>query len=107
MAQNGRLVIYAYNVSFTFTNSIDKTSAYYPACGFRTDGKLQNLSVVGSTWDSYITFDSDKNRLMGGMMRIETPTFGDDGMVTEMKYIGTGTYQTSSALPVRCCKIVD
>ena len=96
------------NVSFTFTNPTDNTSAYYPACGYRTDGKLQNLSIVGSTWASYLTFNDGNSRLMGQLMRIETPTFSDaDNMVEEMKYVGSGTFQSSSALPVRCCRIVD
>lgn len=96
-----------YNVCFMFTNDTDGTSAYYPASGFRTDGKLQKLSIVGSTWASYLTFNSSNSRLMGQMMRVETPTFDDKGAVTEMKYVGSGTFQSSSALPVRCCRIVD
>lgn len=97
----------ANNVSFTFTNPTDNTSAYYPACGYRTDGKLQKLSTVGSTWASYITFNTSNSRLMGQMMRIEGPTFDDNNNVSAMNYVGSGTFQTSSALPVRCCRIVD
>lgn len=98
---------YPNNISCNFINPVDNTTAYYPACGYRTDGQLQKLGITGNTWVSYLKFNISNSRLMGGLMRLDQPTFDADGIVTEMAYVGQGTEATSSALPVRCCKIVD
>ncbi len=96
-----------FNISCTFTNPSDGTSAYYPACGARSDGKLQQLGNYGNTWASWLQFNASNGRLMGQMMRLANPTYDDNGAVTAIGYVGSGTDTSSWAYPVRCVRIAD
>ncbi|MGN1210619.1 MAG: PL29 family lyase N-terminal domain-containing protein [Candidatus Cryptobacteroides sp.] len=98
---------FPYSVCAYYTNPTDNTTAYYPASGRRTDGKLQNLGQEGGTWASYLEYTESNGRLFGQLMRIDTPTYDESGNPTAIKYVGSGTNYSSWALPVRCCRIVD
>ena len=96
-----------FNSSFLFKNTTDQTSAYYPSCGVRSDGKLQQLGQHGSLWASYSLTAS--SRFQGQICRIEISAaqYDDQGKATSAMKIGSASQRSAWALPVRCCKIVD